>query len=1044
MKRIFKFIPAALAVVALSSCSNDDLFGSREGNLSQKNTLKVTVQQINDGDITRAANFGDGNGMVWQDDDQITVYDDQLFIYDPYKYNATAKAFVLDEDEMELIDEPAYALFPTAYFAEDESTNWERATDRVWVKANIPAQMKYGAPSDDATADGDPYVTANGKTAYVSLLPMWGTASKNGETTEATMQYMTAIIKVQLTNAMGNVNYLYVRGFKDIAGTQYAQLNGDFKAYLSETGRTPLASTTLASNEDADETKNYIEVDISNINKATSIIYIPVPVGHYGKLQVWATKTQVANPGLKTTLIDPADKIYDFVDKDFEVKFYGSLTKKVYDVDGSNVEKLNDLLEANKDEVKDELVLNCAGTSATATAVNPAGETVTLPNMAAGSVELKLKGITGGALKFEGSEFSKKFILNLATTDQPITIDLPNADIVLAGDFNNKDVTILNAKSLTFGDGTAPTEGTDPTTKVEGTIDVKAEVQGNIVVEQFAKVSALALPDNHRATGITVNEKGEAGVITVNASELATATGINVAGKAGAITTPNDASTITVSGSASKLSVSGTGAVTISGKLVGTPNIEMTNDNPGTLTISGAPVYDGTYAKAGSVFTKGDVMINLSNEGAAISGNLTMKEGKTLTLTQGYVKNIVTMATTSTTSPKVTVALGTDDNYKNVLIDAGATGRANVTVTGTTKWNGEEIGGSVDEDAEWKAAGLEEKPTAAINSWKDYKDAATAVYTATGLAMNKGAFTLKNNIDLNNQPWTPTATIEAIDGGGKTISHLKVAVPKDGDAAGTDATNLSNTNGLGLFTSVGHNVSNLKLSGVTIEAAEYKAADSKKYKVVNVGALAGKATTTVTLTKITVENALISSTGGAYNIGGIVGSVNSACAPLTLSGVKVSGSTIKGYKSMGGLVGYASGNVTVATEGTGSSAVVSSVSTTSFVANYNSAKTDPAIDVDYLRVGNFIGSASKDKEIVITCAAADVKAALNSDTSIFPGYKKFNEGINFYDYIFGQTLIGFCGNTTFTTAPRINEKSYQLSNSKPNPVPSEYLYYINK
>lgn len=1015
MKRIFKFIPVALTAITLSSCSSDDLFSSLGFDSNSPRTLEVTVEQLNDGDITRAANVGDGNTLIWQNNDVITVYDDKLFLYDPYTFNGTS--FVIADDK-HIVETPQFALFPNAYFGEG-STFYSRNDDKVYAKANIPASLAYGEDYSVGESEGSPYVTSNGKAAYVSLLPMWGTASVENGKTGVSLHYMTAILKVTLTNAMGNVQYLYVSGTKDIAGTQPAQLNGEFKVDLSSTGRTPLTSTTMVPTKATPAVADgLLEVDLRNINKATSVIYVPIPAGHYGLLRVWA--------GAKNDAYNAAtNKIYEFVDKDFEVKFYGSLTKKTYAVDGTSISKINNLLIANRDEAKDELTLDC---SAAATAVAAGGETITLPNMAAGSVELKLHSFTAGAVTVAGSEFSKKFILNFANTNaQPVTIDLPNADVVLAGDFGDKDVTILNAKTLTFGKGT----NTVNATKKFGTIDIKAEVKGVVTVAKDAKIlksddseGAITLAANHRSTGVEVKAGGTAGAITVNASATVSATTVNVAGTAGDITTPNDASTVEVSGTAGDVTVAGTGAVTISGKV---EDITMSNANAGALEISGAPNYADTpvaYAKAGAVDTKGNVTVNLTSEGAAIGTSLTMAAGKTLTLTQGYIKTI----TVPSAGSNVTIALGNDTNYKNLVIGAGT----KFAVTGTTKWNGKKIGDGI--------AGTVGTKAAATASWQAYKDEATAVYTAIGLVENAGEFTLKNNIDLNNQAWTPVATTGDIDGGGKTISNLTVAVPANGAEAAAA------TAGLGLFSDLKNNVTNLILDGVTINAVKYTTGGTG-YVVDNIGALAGKVSVAdKTIKAVTVKNVDLSSTGGAKNIGGVIGTNTAA---VTLTGVKLEGSNeIAGYYQMGGLVGYAAENVTINTKAKAAApataADVVCAATASFTANYNSATTTPALDKNYLSVGNFIGAALNTKTIAITCAAADVNATKTVDLSIFPGYTKHNVGVNFYDYIFGQTLIGWSGDTDFTVAPQINTKNYQRYASKTTwNNAATYLYYIN-
>lgn len=944
MKRIFKFIPVALAAVALSSCSSDDLFGSLSSKTDGLKTLEVTVEQLNDGTITRMANLGEGNGVIWQAGDKIAVYDDQLFIYDPYEFDEKAKSFVLQKNEAELLDAPKYALFPYAYFDPDKGcTHWERANDKVWAQAIIPNQMKYGWDSE-ATNVNTPYVTADGKAAYVSLLPMWGTATKDGDKTSVSLHYMTAILKVTLTNAMGNRNYLYVRGFKNIAGTEYAQLNGFFRADLSTTGRIPVTSAALTGQYVAPtKDDNYIEIDISNINKATSVIYIPVPAGHYGMLDVWATAGQVADPGNSATAIAAADKIYQFIDKDFEVKFYGSMLKKTYDVDGSSVLKINNLLIANKEEAQDELVLDCAGAGAAATDVDAGGEAVHLPNMAAGSVELKLKDITTGALTFDGSEFSKKFILNLTDCHQPITIDLPNADVVLAGSFGDKNVTVLNANSLTFGDETVPEAPATTTTQNFGDIDIKAEVKGVVTVAQYAKIKSstdaggnIMLPANHRSTGIEIN--GVAGNINVNASAITPATTVNVAGTTGAINTPADASTVTVSGVAGAITMTGTGACTVSGQATSITN------TTGDVTIEGAPIYVDDAVKVGTVSTSGNVTVDLSAEGAAIGTSVTFNKTANFNLTQGYVKAIAVGADNVT----VSVNLASEAKYASILtVPADAATNRKVRFTNASIWNGKKVGDGIPNSAAAVKAAL-------VTDWEAY--VGPSIYTATAFAQKVtgdigAALTVYNDITLTGNTFTAAGELSAAFTGNKSLKSVDANPVITGLNLGTVAKNT--TTGFGLFkTAVGGSIANLTFNGISI-------ATHNDGGCSNIGGLIGIATGTAA---IAINNVALTGTNTitgtrlAENIGGIIGQIAGGANAITLTDVNVAGLTITGYQALGGLVGYVKdgAKATFARSGAGTNVDPYKYNTVSDL-KFTMLTSGKDIDANYAKVGGFIG-----------------------------------------------------------------------------------------
>ena len=85
MKGIIKLFPAALAVFALASCSNEDFFGSE--NASGKLQLEATVEAPNSDDGTTRAAFlftANGNSSLWESEDEFRVYDAALQKYDKF------------------------------------------------------------------------------------------------------------------------------------------------------------------------------------------------------------------------------------------------------------------------------------------------------------------------------------------------------------------------------------------------------------------------------------------------------------------------------------------------------------------------------------------------------------------------------------------------------------------------------------------------------------------------------------------------------------------------------------------------------------------------------------------------------------------------------------------------------------------------------------------------------------------------------------------------------------------------------------------------
>lgn len=84
--RISKILTAALGVVALASCNNEDSFFNDGNNFTS--TLEVNVAPMigDDGEVTRASFWVNNNKnyTTWQDGDAVRVYDANLSKYNTY------------------------------------------------------------------------------------------------------------------------------------------------------------------------------------------------------------------------------------------------------------------------------------------------------------------------------------------------------------------------------------------------------------------------------------------------------------------------------------------------------------------------------------------------------------------------------------------------------------------------------------------------------------------------------------------------------------------------------------------------------------------------------------------------------------------------------------------------------------------------------------------------------------------------------------------------------------------------------------------------
>lgn len=1006
MKNLFKFTAAAVALFAFASCSDDiSEYGGANLERTAANELKIDAEQMGGGSLTRSAYVGTTNARVWQESDVFRVFGPEIVgKYDYYKFDKASNKFVLDGAKD--LSEPAYVAFPDENL---RGQDWDKKTGSGFITYEIPAVIDY-----DEVSGSDPM-------AYFSNLPLWGTAAVDGDGISAKVYFLTSIIKVYLTNALGNASAVRVSAFNDIEGTEPAAISGWSTVQVSKNNEALSASEVALSAPQG--VGNTITVNLGDLTEksANSVIYIPLIAGYYGKVNV--EYYDVATTSWKL--------IRSYLDKTFaRATPYGKGNEKEFEIDASSISAVNTILANMAASASGETVVTLQN------AITNIDEELTIPAMAnVTSLTLQIPDFDATAADLTvAGDFAGTLTLDAGanTSLGDVEIRTKNANVIIGGTWTS-DFTFTYAKDIQFGGLLNDDEEEIAANYAASTITLKAGV-GDVTVAEKATVGDLTLPENHKTA--VLNVLGIADAITVNASTLAATTAVNVSGTAGAITINGDKNNATVA-------LSGVAA-------------SITNAGTGAITISGNPVYAATNAKkVGAVSTFGDVTINLDNEGVAIKGGLTFNAPATFTLTQGYV-DAITVKTGADTKV-VTCTLG---NEKYVTLPNPTITSGKFTVSNAPTWNGEKIGGSFDTEAEETAikavvgAANYTKPT----DWAGYADAAAAIYTPIGFAEQIGAaaVTLANDIDLNNKAWTPAASAGAVAGQGKTIKNLTVAVQVDKDATAADA-------GRGLFTELKHNVSNLTLDGVTIAAVPYKVGAATTATVVsNIGALAGKLTTNaVTISNVAVKNIALSSTEGGNTIGGVIGANTSAA---TLNGVIVSGTNaIKGYGKLGGLIGNAGAAVTVGKIAkddvlygtTKAAADIVTSATASFTANYNSAEAN---DLTYLRVGNMIGSAGN-VVIVIADVAADVKPTLTYDKSIFTGTTAYqtieDEKTVSYPIVSDkQTLIGYCGfaagpATPFTTAPKFNTKDFGVYVTKAavEALPANaqnYLYYINK
>lgn len=1098
MKRFIKMIPAALAVFALASCTGDDLqVGDKapEQNL-EAGDLIITYDPLDNAVATRGFRQGDfsmtqNRPMVYGEGDVFKVYDPDMFKYEVYNFDKAQKAFF--KTNSVTITDPKFVLFPgnqvmRGYYNSDD--------DKTYAEINIPRVIEYNAASEMFVDD------AGTITGYAYNLPMLGLANPlaGGKMGANNMRHLTAILKIDLENVYGNAMWLRItnQAGKVMSGTIAAVLD-----VSSDDARKAVKLDPSLNKPDL-VTYPDMYIDLRNVPSPKSVIFIPILEGLTEADNIKLEYT--AYPGdLDDTPGSDWDKLAEQGDASWSSKtteekwvdtgmeFPGINFKHNNLYEGSNVFKFDNMspnkitqllkqykesttnitvdltkdlaMDDNTNEINGYQILLPTLTNNKDVAINLASTFATITNGGSDPAATELE-----IANADGADFTGKFTLNVADklpalTDLDIEINLPNADVVILGDYDNivagNLLTFVAAKSVTIGAADAAantTKVTDANLKLQALgDDVKAFT---IAASATVDATTNGVKGGKNTAAITVNGAltgsvngydipkalgdGVANTITVGSTGTVSADvyanyantqiDINgaVTGKVESISEVENAinikapvggdvnfkpTTVTAYASwANNTTISGAGRVA--------GNVDLAKNLLGKLTIDAVPTDNGTTDKivTGNVTTGGFVDVKLtpattgtykSGEGVAINGKLTMTGAtKELKLIQGYINEI---------EVNVNNAGSWENKFINVTLNdanEGFAAFAKLTETsGFAKYTESVWDGKYPTNAAYKST-TTATPTEKSLYWKVGTD---GMFTATQLAYfaentMSGDVKLYNDIDMKSKTFkglkAPSAIVE-FEGSVKDpsvddklahkIKNLKIYTS---EFVGTPAVEYAVP--MGFFNEA---TNNLFVKRLALENVEAQTALMPKNAgtfttnggtIVGVGALVGNASAKVTA--ITVSVTLKNQNFGYTN-------------------------TTGNFVNVGGLIGYASKGVDIAkttVEGapiSGYRALGGLIGTASgagqtyeFTASktnvtFNQAITNTnTMDCWYASIGGFIGRCDAKPNVTISgtlnSAAAVAETAFQakkyvSSTSTSDG--------RFFNFERKQNFLGFSG-----------------------------------
>lgn len=248
MKGILKLFPAALAVVALASCSNDDLLDKNGSQAVNGKTMEATIEDFTV--MTRAAfaenKDDDGKltarALVWNAGDSYKVYGelatpDKYTLQNAYDGKKTGTFDLMTDDYN---TEPAFAVFPYDKVEADRASSKLTVSLTDWTYAT--AEVK-----EDGYNQG----------GFVSNVPMYGVCDEAGD---AAFGYMTGILRVDLSALPKKMTRLIVVTERPLTGTFETEFDPSSTTY-------PEIASPVSNDETAEE------YDFINDGAKTNVLY---------------------------------------------------------------------------------------------------------------------------------------------------------------------------------------------------------------------------------------------------------------------------------------------------------------------------------------------------------------------------------------------------------------------------------------------------------------------------------------------------------------------------------------------------------------------------------------------------------------------------------------------------------------------------------------------------------------------------------------------------------------------------------------------------
>lgn len=915
MKKV-KYLSVAVAIAALSSCQSDDLnFGESSVQLtSDGSEVYVTIADVEEELGTRAgfavnAKPGTqamGQLCLFEEGDQFKMYCADTWKPQVYKFKqmagvsaasgqGEAAVFEYAEDtpynKQESEKNREYGVFPADMFYFNDEYRKE-------LVFKLPTLNEYGnfAPSTaNSTLTGSAEMSA-----WHALVPMFGIYKPTTETVG--FYYMTSLIRVQAlgmtpgekhTLTLSSKKYKLSGTFKtenfNSAEFDVDELDGLSSADLNTAVEKLLPVFDREEAKDGDEQSITITFTPTATNPDV-VLYLPLPTGEYETNDLTLTlDNNDITESITYRTRNAENTGYDYTPlsevTETTLKLGRGVTNtNLYAIVENNIAKdvttlkdINDLLEDLTESYDRNVTVDVNIKGENGIVVNDLESEIdayrklivpTLPYNVTLNINGKITAAEGKKLNIVGGggegTLTINYLYNGNQTDfAPIAIEEGFAnDVVL------KTTAGADGKYVKFAGLTAPSMTGDLTLEgmfagidgvnVEGTLTLKNYVHhigstwkgpDDQIVEFSVEDVRIEGDCSKMACAVVggnlnnfVKQDDPVRTVTFDFGTESTVTfgeGAKVYGvKAGTVTVDEDAEV---------------SAVETSQKLT------ITDAQVNAITLNGGEAtIDAVDKTINTVVLKAPATINLNN------GII-----NTISKTYTYDKNGTNGATN--TVAKV------NSKGKSAIVDVTEVGN---WINFYSEWNGEEI------------------------SYLNFSYC-TAIYTAAQF-MNVsqfifGKYTLYTDVDLKNNEYKLTNSKNTVVQKSRSLANGFEGVVRDNGET-TTIKNFTLVNpydakmNIGLFgmTNVGYNkvvVKNLHIENVN---------NSFTNDVENVGVLFGKVTREIDIENVVVKNASLKCSDESYNIGGLIGYVESGNVNVVATTVETS---IEGYYNLGGIIG---------------------------------------------------------------------------------------------------------------------------------------------